>query len=53
VSVPVPVPGNSQTTCDDRLKAGPLRGEKASPRVLVGTALGFKKKIQTLIHFFM
>ena len=25
--------GNCQTACDDRFKAGPLRGDPASPRV--------------------
>ena len=29
--VPVPVPGNCQTACDDRLKAGPLREERPAP----------------------
>ena len=29
--------GNYQTACDDRLKAGPLRGDPASPRVDEGT----------------
>ena len=35
--VPVPIPFNYQTACDDRLKAGPLRGDPASPRVSEGT----------------
>ena len=31
VPVPVPFPGNCQTACDDRLKAGPLRGRGQPP----------------------
>jgi hypothetical protein len=37
IPVPVPVPDNCQTACDDRLMAGPLRGDPASPRVSEGT----------------
>jgi len=29
--------GNCQTACNDRFKAGPLRGDPASPRVSEGT----------------
>ena len=29
--VPVHVPLNCQTACDDRLKAGPLRGDRPAP----------------------
>jgi len=36
VPVPVQVPGNCQTVCDHRLKAGPLRGDTASPGVSEG-----------------
>ena len=31
VPVPVPVPDNYQTACDDRLKAGPLHGDRPAP----------------------
>jgi hypothetical protein len=36
-SGPVHVTFNCQTACDDRFKAGPLRGDPASPRVPEGT----------------
>ncbi len=35
-SGPVPVPGNSQMACDDRLPAGPLRGEPVRHRISAG-----------------
>lgn len=38
--VPIPAPDNSQTACDRRFRAGPLRGELASPRVSAGWGPG-------------
>ncbi len=32
--------GNSQTVCDHRLKAGPLRRDTASPRTSTGSVIG-------------
>ena len=50
VPVPVHIPGNCQTACDNRLRAGPLRGDRSAP--------GFQRrqvdlKIRTLINFFV
>ena len=36
IPVPVPVPGNCQTACDDRLKAGPLRESRPAPGFMRG-----------------
>ena len=40
IPVPVHVPGTCQTSCDDRLKAGPFTRRPASPRVPEGWGPG-------------
>jgi hypothetical protein len=48
-TINVHVPGKCQTACDDRLKAGSLRGDPASPRVSEGTGGAWMEWTQDLL----